>query len=939
MQNNYNPQTIEIAAQKYWDENKSFIATEDFDNSSSHSSPPKEKFYCISMLPYPSGQIHMGHVRNYAIGDVIARYMRMRGKNVLQPLGWDAFGLPAENAALEHKLAPAAWTYHNIAEMRTTIKRLGFAIDWTREIATCKSEYYRWEQWLFLRMYEKGLVYKKKSVVNWDPVDQTVLANEQVVDGRGWRSGALVERREIAQWFLKITAYAEELLNDLDKLTAWPEEVRIMQRNWIGRSEGVELNFELTPATRAILGDATINTKVNTGKSTVEENTTGENTTVINTKAENTIDKITVFTTRPDTLFGVTYLAIATEHHLALAAATKNNALAAFIKKQRNVKVAEAELATMPKEGLDTGLTALHPISGASIPVWVANFVLMEYGSGAVMSVPAHDQRDFEFAQQYGLAIKPVIEPRASANNHIHGDNGGNNAVPTTPWDYSKAAFTAKGVLVNSGEFSGLSSEDACNAIATHLEQKGAGTKKVHYRLRDWGVSRQRYWGTPIPMINCPKCGTAPINVADLPVVLPENVMLDSPQSPLTRLDSFLHTTCPKCGSAATRETDTFDTFMESSWYYARYCCPDQNKSMFDERTNYWMPVNQYIGGIEHAIMHLLYARFIYKVMRDEGLVKHDEPFLSLLTQGMVLKDGSKMSKSKGNTVSPQTIVEKYGADTARLFIIFAAPPTQALEWSNSGVEGAYRFLKRLWNFAFEQHVVCQKINQKINKFLDETTNKAAAATARNNECNECSDETIEAIKKTRRSMHLLLQQATDDINKKQFNTVVSAAMKLLNLLQEQAMIEKDASKKPSRGGASSNNDNGNDSNHERNDNCNNSNAISQLTYEGISILLRLLAPITPHITHHLWQELQFAGDIIDAPWPHVDVPALKQDSIDVIVQVNGKYRAKITVPQNSSKEMVQQLALANENVQRFIELQHIKKIIVVPNKLVNIVS
>lgn len=824
--NNYDPQIIETSAQKHWEEKRSFIAKESCENSAG-------KFYCLSMLPYPSGKIHMGHVRNYAIGDVMALHARMLGKNVLQPLGWDAFGLPAENAALENKLAPAAWTYHNISEMRATIKRLGFAIDWTREIATCTPDYYRWEQWLFLRMYEKGLAYKKESFVNWDPIDQTVLANEQVVDGRGWRSGALVERRKISQWFLRITAYAEELLKELDNLTGWPEEVRTMQRNWIGKSAGVELKFKL------------------------DSKSSGH---------------VEVFTTRPDTLMGVTYLAIAPEHPLTLAAAEHNSTLAEFVKKQRNIKVAEAELATLPKEGIDTGLVAIHPITGAPLPIWSANFVLMEYGSGAVMSVPAHDQRDFEFAQQYGLPIKQVIKPRDENS-----------------WDYAKGAFTAKGVLIDSAQFSGLTSEAACNAIADHLHKNGAGTHKVNYRLRDWGVSRQRYWGTPIPMINCQKCGTVPVPLSDLPVVLPEAVKLDNPQSPLIKLQSFLNTTCPKCGGAATRETDTFDTFMESSWYYMRYCCPDQSQAMVDERTNYWMPVDQYIGGIEHAIMHLLYARFIFKVMRDEGLVHHDEPFTNLLTQGMVLKDGSKMSKSKGNTVSPETIIGKYGADTARLFIIFAAPPTQALEWSDSGVEGAYRFLKRLWNFANEHQQLCWKFNSESK--LDHRVFAALDDTA----------------KKVRHQMHVILQQANTDMARKQFNTVVSAAMKLLNLLNDLAEKEN------------------------KEDN-------QALIYEGTSILLRLLCPITPHITHHLWQELKFAGEIIDAHWPCVDEKALEQENIDIAVQVNGKYRAKITVPQNATEEMIQQLALSSDNVKRFVNVNQIKKIIVVPKRLVNII-
>lgn len=833
MQKNYNPQLLEPQVQKYWQSNNCFNTTED---------TTKEKFYCLSMLPYPSGHIHMGHVRNYAIGDFIARYQRMRGKNVMQPFGWDAFGLPAENAALEHKLSPSTWTYKNIEQMRDTIKRLGFAIDWTREFATCALDYYRWEQWLFLRMYAKGLVYKKKSVVNWDPIDQTVLANEQVVDGRGWRSGALVERREIAQWFLKTTAYAEELLADLEKLDGWPDEVRTMQRNWIGRSEGLELHFKLLA------------------------------------NQQSSQENITVFTTRPDTLMGVTYLAIAPQHPLALAAAANNSAIADFVKKCQNIKVAEAELATLEKEGIDSGLKAIHPINGSIVPVWIANFVLMEYGSGAVMSVPAHDQRDFEFAQQYKLPIKEVIAPNDNSN-----------------WDYTKEAFSAKGKLINSDQFNNLTSEEAFGAVANYLESTQQGQRKINYRLRDWGISRQRYWGAPIPMINCSKCGTVPVPENDLPVVLPENINLTNPQSPLTQLPEFLYTTCPKCGGKATRETDTFDTFMESSWYYARYCCSQQNNAMLDSRVNYWLPVDQYIGGIEHAIMHLLYARFIYKVMRDEGLVKHDEPFTQLLTQGMVLKDGSKMSKSKGNTVSPQEIIDKYGVDTARLFIIFAAPPEQSLEWSDSGVEGAYRFLKRLWNFAYTHQQLCQIYNSDPTGKSEKNSNNMNPQQ-----------------KKWFSQIYTILKQATDDIERHQLNTVVSAAMKLLNLLQEiSACAEKNNS---------------------------NTNNPAVVIYEGLRILLCLLAPITPHITHQLWCELKFTPDLIDTPWPKINDALLEQDSVDIIVQLNGKYRAKINVNKKTDEETIKKSVLAHDNIKRFVEPKDIKKIIVVKNKLVNIV-
>jgi len=812
----FQPQVIEEAAQKYWDETHAFETKED---------ATKPKFYCLSMLPYPSGQIHMGHARNYVIGDMIARYQRMLGKNVMQPLGWDAFGLPAENAALKNKLAPSEWTYKNIKQMRATIKQLGFAIDWSREVTTCSPEYYRFEQQLFLKMYAKGLAYKKESVVNWDPVDQTVLANEQVVDGRGWRSGALVERKEISQWFLKITAYADELLACLDKLTGWPEQVRTMQRNWIGRSEGLELNFSVV------------------GRD----------------------EKITIFTTRPDTVFGVTYLAIAPEHPLAIVAATTNETISQFLKKCHNVKVAEAELATVTTEGYYTGFDAINPLTGEKVSIWVANFVLMEYGTGAVMSVPAHDTRDHEFAKQYNLRIKQVIKP-----------------IDDNAWDFNKAAFTDKGILINSGEFSNLNFDQAFNAIAEHVIKTKQGERKIHYRLRDWGVSRQRYWGAPIPIINCEKCGAVPVPEKDLPVVLPEGIKLTDPRSPLHTLKSFLETTCPKCGGFATRETDTFDTFVESSWYYARYCCSDQKNAMFDARVDYWMPVDQYIGGIEHAVMHLLYARFIYKIMRDEGLVKGDEPFNRLLTQGMVLKDGSKMSKSKGNTVSPEELVAKYGADTARLFTIFASPPEQSFEWSDGGVEGAYRFLKKLFSFA----VAHEEIIISYNKHSKDPA----------------ENQNAQGIK-WRRNIHVILQQANADMQRLQLNTVVSAAMKLLNLLQDIPSTTNEA-----------------------------------IIYEGFSILLRLLNPITPHIVHHLWRELQFSGDALDAKWPQVDLNALKQDFLELIVQVNGRVRGKVTVPADADAKAIQEIAVANESVAKIIGSAAIKKIILVPKKLVNIV-
>lgn len=816
MKETYNFKKIEQTSQEYWQQQNSFKITEDFN---------KEKFYCLSMLPYPSGNLHMGHVRNYTIGDVIARYQRMLGKNVLQPMGWDAFGLPAENAALAQKSAPSKWTRKNIAQMRTELKQMGFAIDWSREFATCDPEYYRWEQWLFLRMYQAGLVYKKTSVVNWDPVDQTVLANEQVINGRGWRSGALVERKEIPQWFFKITAYADELLEHLDKLTGWPEQVRTMQRNWIGRSKGVELQFDVA----------------NSGQ------------------------KLEVFTTRPDTLMGVTYLAIAPMHAIANQAAQNNQAIADFIEKCGNIKVAEAELATMEKEGIDTGIKAKHPITSEELPIWIANFVLMEYGAGAVMGVPAHDQRDFEFAQKYNLPIKPVITPKNSSK-----------------WDFNQAAFVDKGILENSGRFDGLTSENAFNTIAQYLSTQNKGKIIIHYRLRDWGISRQRYWGTPIPMIYCSNCGVLPVPEKDLPVMLPENIELKSPGSPLKSMPEFVNTFCPKCGGKAERETDTFDTFMESSWYYARYCCSDQNNAMLDDRAKYWLPVDQYIGGIEHAVMHLLYARFIHKVMRDEKLINSDEPFTNLLTQGMVLKNSVKMSKSKGNVVPLTEMVEKYGADTVRLFVIFTSPPEQSLEWSDSGAEGAYRFLGKLWNFAYSQRQSIQNINQTKQ---------------------ELDADNLNAEQKTiRRQIHEILQQANIDIQRLQLNTVVSAAMKIFNTLQK----------------LPGNNE--------------------LLIHEGIHILLRLLAPITPHITHNLWNELDFPGDILTASWPKPSGIALKTNSIEMIVQVNGKLRSKIIVPADASQEIIEKTATANEKVKRFLESNNIKKIIVVPKKLVNIV-
>ncbi len=813
----YKPESIEEQTQQQWEAQQTFRVVEDSE---------RESFYCLSMFPYPSGRLHMGHVRNYTIGDVIARYQRMRGKNVLQPMGWDAFGLPAENAAIKNNVPPAKWTYENIEYMRGQLKRLGFGYDWSREIATCRPEYYRWEQWLFTQLFEKGLVYKRTAPVNWCPNDQTVLANEQVIEGRCWRCDTHVERREIPQYFMKITAYADELLRGLDTLTGWPEQVRTMQRNWIGRSEGVEVHFGI----------------------------------------EGSEQPLKVFTTRPDTLMGVSYVAVAPEHPLAFSGAVNNPEVAAFIEECRHIETAEAAMETMEKKGVDTGLKAIHPITGEKVPVYAANFVLMGYGEGAVMAVPAHDQRDWEFAQKYGLPITQVIAP----------------ADGSTP-DLTAAAYTDKGVLVSSGDFSGLTSAEAFDAIAAYLEGEGKGCKRVNYRLRDWGVSRQRYWGCPIPIVNCPTCGAVPVPEDQLPVVLPEDVAFDGIGSPIKRMAEFTNTTCPKCGGKAERETDTFDTFMESSWYYARYTCRDNQQAMLDERARYWLPVDQYIGGIEHAILHLLYARFYHKLLRDEGLVGSDEPFTNLLTQGMVLKDGAKMSKSKGNTVDPQELIERYGADTVRLFTMFAAPPEQSLEWSDSGVEGAYRFLRRVWAFAVENRTAL------------------GAGQSRQGNWNELEGEQAAA----RRQVHEVLQQALADFGKYQFNTVVAACMKLMNLLPGvPAGGRRDA-----------------------------------VVAEGYGILLRLLGPIAPHISQHLWSELGYGDDILAAPWPEVDESALVKDTIELVVQVNGKVRGKVSVPAGVDNAAIEQAALADTNVLRFVEGMEVKKVIVVPGRLVNVVA
>lgn len=815
MESEYKPEQIEEQIQQHWEDNKVFKAVED---------PNKEKYYCLSMFPYPSGRLHMGHVRNYTIGDVISRYQRMQGKNVLQPMGWDAFGLPAENAAIKNNVPPAKWTRENIDYMRAQLKRLGLGYDWDRELATCDQDYYRWEQWLFTKLYEKGLVYKKTAGVNWCPNDLTVLANEQVIDGKCWRCDSDVEKKDIPQWFMKITDYADELLDELDNLEGWPDQVRTMQRNWIGRSQGVEISFGIT----------------------------GRN------------EKLKVFTTRPDTLMGVSYVAVAAEHPLATEAAKKFDNVAAFIKECAKTDTAEASMETMEKKGIDTGLKAIHPITGDQVPVFIANFVLMGYGEGAVMAVPGHDQRDWEFATKYGLSINQVIAP---LNNE--------------ECDLTKEAFTLKGKLINSAEFDGLTSDEAFEKIADSLETKNNGKKRTTYRLRDWGVSRQRYWGAPIPIVNCDKCGEVTVPEKDLPVVLPEDVEFDGVGSPIKKMPEFYQTTCPTCGGGATRETDTFDTFMESSWYYARYASAGNDEAMLDERANYWLPVDQYVGGIEHAILHLLYARFFNKLMRDVGLTTNDEPFKNLLTQGMVLKDGTKMSKSKGNTVDPQGLIEQYGADTARLFMMFAAPPEQSLEWSDAGVEGASRFLKRLWRLVYEH------------------TEKGNVVTLDANALND-------GQKNIRRQTHETISKVSDDIGRRfTFNTAIASVMELINSLAK------------------------------FNDSSEQGRAVMQ---ESLQSIVLVLSPIVPHITHELWQTLGQSSLLLDQTWPKVDESALVKDSLQIIVQVNGKLRSKIEVPASADKDEIEKTAINDENVKRFTDDKQVVKVIVVPGKLVNIV-
>ncbi|MCL4469604.1 MAG: leucine--tRNA ligase [Sulfuricella sp.] len=865
MEAQYLPAEIERQVQSFWERREAFKAVE---------IPGKPKYYCLSMFPYPSGMLHMGHVRNYTIGDVLARFYRFHGYNVLQPMGWDAFGLPAENAAIANNVAPAAWTYANIDYMRRQLKSLGLSIDWDRELATCQPDYYRWEQWLFTKLFEKGLIYKKTAPVNWDPVDCTVLANEQVIDGRGWRSGALVEKRDIPMYFMRITAYAEELLAGLDTLPGWPEQVRTMQKNWIGKSYGVRFAFpyelpaaggtsSLSPASGRELGERAAAAPLSPSPSPASGR--GEQ------------EKLWVYTTRADTIMGVTFCAVAAEHPLATRAAANNPELAAFIEECKQGGVAEADLATMEKKGKATGISVTHPLTGEQIPVWVGNYVLMSYGEGAVMAVPAHDERDFHFAKTYGLPIKQVIAP---GNEEWVMRNGRTPSSPITHYPSLTEAFVDQGVLVNSGKYDGLTSAEAVDAIAADLKAKGLGDKQVQFRLRDWGISRQRYWGCPIPIIHCPSCGDVPVPEQDLPVVLPEDVKIDI-GSPIKKMPAFYQTTCPRCGGPAERETDTMDTFVESSWYYARYASSGCATAMLDERAKYWLPVDQYVGGIEHAILHLLYARFFNKLMRDVGLVNCSEPFTNLLTQGMVLKDGIKMSKSKGNTVDPQALIDQYGADTARLFMMFAAPPEQSLEWSDAGVEGAFRFLKRLWK-AVHDHV---------------ETGVVAAYKG-----GELSAE----LKALRFQLHSTIQKVNDDYGRrKQFNTAIAAVMELMNALAR------------------------------LNDDSPAGRAVMQEALEAVTLLL---APIVPHICHTLWSELRPGANQLDAAWPVVDESALVQDEIELVLQVNGKLRGSIKVAKNADKEHIEQLALANPNIRKFMEGRPAKKVIVVPGRLVNVV-
>ncbi|HSD38877.1 MAG TPA: leucine--tRNA ligase [Rhodocyclaceae bacterium] len=874
LSSHYHHTDIEKAAQQHWDSTEAFKSVED---------PSKQKYYCLSMFPYPSGKLHMGHVRNYTIGDVLTRFHKMRGFNVMQPMGWDAFGLPAENAAIQNKVPPAKWTFDNIDYMKGQLKSLGFAIDWSRELATCTPEYYKWNQWLFLRMLEKGIAYPKTQVVNWDPVDMTVLANEQVIDGRGWRTGAVVEKREIPGYYLAITQYAEELLGDLDTLENWPERVRLMQANWIGKSTGVRFAFphEIKDESGALIGDG----------------------------------KLWVFTTRADTIMGVTFCAVAAEHPLATHAAQSNPELAAFIAKCKSGSVMEADMATMEKEGLRTGLFVTHPLTGEQVEVWVGNYVLMSYGDGAVMAVPAHDERDFGFAKKYDLPIKQVIAV-------------GDKSFSTDAWQ--EWYGSKEGQTINSGKYDGLGYSAAVDAIADDLVAKNIGEKKTQWRLRDWGISRQRYWGCPIPIIHCDDCGSVPVPDDQLPVVLPTDCVPDGSGNPLNKLSSFLDCACPKCGKPARRETDTMDTFVDSSWYYARFATPGNDKAMVDERADYWMPVDQYIGGIEHAILHLLYSRFWTKVMGDLGLVKYREPFKRLLTQGMVLnhlfsrrsdktgiewfapeeidlikdeagrvtgatakRDGNPvdyggygtMSKSKRNGVDPNAMIEQYGADTSRFFMMFTAPPEQTLEWSDAGIEGSCRFLKRVWAFG--------------NVFANEVRGKLPAQRELG------SAKLPDNLATLRREIHLNLKQANYDLGKQQFNTVASSCMKMLNALE-----------KAPRDSA----------------------LAAEVIEECFGILLRVLSPITPHITHQLWLDLGYGSDILAAAWPEPLEAALVQDEIELVLQVLGKTRGSVKVPAGADNRTIEALAIASEAAQKFMEGKPAKKVIVVPGRLVNIV-
>ena len=815
MTTKYQFKEIEAKIQAKWESSNAFAVSEDSE---------KPKFYALSMFPYPSGRLHMGHVRNYTIGDVISRYKRMNGFNVLQPMGWDSFGLPAENAAIKNNTAPAKWTNENISHMRSQLKQLGLSIDWDREISTCNVDYYKWEQWLFIQLYEKGLIYKKTSMVNWDPIDNTVLANEQVIDGKGWRSGAEVERKEIPQYFMKITEYADELLEGLDALDEWPDQVKTMQKNWIGKSSGCEITFDLNGSEEVIK----------------------------------------VFTTRPDTLMGVTYLAIAPEHKISHNISKNNKKIKDFVDECKKIGVSEAEISTAEKKGIFSGLFAKHPITKENIPVWIANYVLINYGEGAVMAVPAHDDRDFEFSKKYQLPIKQVIE--------------------SIDYDKSKA-FIGTGNLINSGEFTGLSSKESTNTISDKLESLGKGKKRIQFRLRDWGISRQRYWGCPIPMINCGDCGDVPVKENELPVTLPENIIMNASEvgSPLNKMPEFYSCICPKCGKDAKRETDTMDTFFESSWYFARYTCFDQKNKMLDDRANYWLPVDYYIGGIEHAILHLLYARFFNKVLCDIGLINTKEPFKKLLTQGMVLKDGTKMSKSQGNTVDPQDLIRKYGADTARLFIMFAAPAEQSLEWSDNGIEGAHRFLKKLWSVV-NIHIESEpKENKDINIGLKKK------------------------IKELNFKLHITIQKVTDDLERRNsFNTVISSVMELLNFLNDS------------------------DKNHEL------PHTIKQEILENILLMLN---PFVPHITSELWTLIRVNGDINRMTWPQLDKSALVQDEIKIVVQVNGKLRGNMIISKELADDEIKEKSIKIDTVKKFINNKdEIKKIIYIKEKLINIV-